>query len=74
MFQSVLRVHGYAAIESGSVIKIVPTQGAKQGQVDKPGQTQRHDQLRTVPVGPESIIATWWECLSASGSARAPVA
>ena len=30
MFQSVLRIHGYAAVKSGNVVKIVPTQGAKQ--------------------------------------------
>lgn len=30
MFESVLRVHGYASVRSGSVVKIVPNQGAKQ--------------------------------------------
>lgn len=30
MFQSVLRVHGYASIKSGAIYKVVPTQGAKQ--------------------------------------------
>ncbi len=30
MFESVLRVHGYAAVKTGNVVKVVPTQGAKQ--------------------------------------------
>lgn len=30
MFESVLRIHGYASVRSGSVVKIVPNQGAKQ--------------------------------------------
>lgn len=30
MFESVLRVHGFASVRSGSVVKIVPNQGAKQ--------------------------------------------
>jgi len=30
MFESVLRIHGYASVKSGAVYKIIPTQGAKQ--------------------------------------------
>lgn len=30
MFESVLRIHGYASVKTGSVVKIIPTQGAKQ--------------------------------------------
>lgn len=30
LFESVLRIHGYASVKSGNVVKIVPTQGAKQ--------------------------------------------
>lgn len=41
MFQAVMRVHGFAAIHSGAVIKIVPTQGAKQDNV--PLTTKRLD-------------------------------
>ncbi|MDX1694430.1 MAG: type II secretion system secretin GspD [Ketobacteraceae bacterium] len=51
MFQSVLRVHGYAAIESGSVIKIVPTQGAKQDNVPVGGGLQNEQMVtRVIPV------------------------
>lgn len=51
MFQSVLRVHGYAAIESGAVIKIVPTQGAKQDNVPV-GKGVKNEQMvtRVIPV------------------------
>lgn len=51
MFQSVLRVHGYAAIESGAVIKIVPTQGAKQDNVPVGGRLQNEQMVtRVIPV------------------------
>ena len=44
MFESVLRVHGYASVRAGNVIKIVPAQGAKQEDLpvtDKPGDSER---------------------------------
>ena len=34
VFKSVLHVHGYTTIESGGVVKIVPTNGAKQDNLD----------------------------------------
>lgn len=51
MFQSVLRVHGYAAIESGAIIKIVPTQGAKQDNVPVGSRLQNEQMVtRVIPV------------------------
>lgn len=51
MFQSVLRVHGYAAIESGSVVKIVPTQGAKQDNVPVGSRLDNEQMVtRVIPV------------------------
>ncbi|MCG8668431.1 MAG: type II secretion system protein GspD, partial [Pseudomonadales bacterium] len=51
MFQSVLRVHGYAAIKSGAVVKIVPTQGAKQDNVPVGGRLGNERMVtRVIPV------------------------
>ncbi len=51
MFQSVLRVHGYAAIKSGAVVKIVPTQGAKQDSMPVGGNLTNEQMVtRVVPV------------------------
>ena len=51
MFQSVLRVHGYAAIESGAVVKIVPTQGAKQDNVPVGSRAENEQMVtRVIPV------------------------
>lgn len=51
MFQSVLRVHGYAAIESGAVVKIVPTQGAKQDNVPVGSRVENEQMVtRVIPV------------------------
>ncbi|OUS29978.1 type II secretion system protein GspD [Gammaproteobacteria bacterium 45_16_T64] len=52
MFQSVLRVHGYASIKSGSIYKIVPTQGAKQDNLPLAGGGDRSERMitRVIPV------------------------
>ena len=51
MFQSVLRVHGYAAIRSGTVVKIVPTQGAKQDNVPVGVRKSNEEMVtRVIPV------------------------
>lgn len=52
MFESVLRVHGYASVRSGSVVKIVPNQGAKQEDLpltDKRDESERMV-TRVIPV------------------------
>lgn len=51
MFLSVLQIHGYAAIPSGSVTKIVPEVSAKQGAIPLLRSTnQSSDQLASVVI------------------------
>ena len=52
MFQSVLRVHGYASIKSGAIYKIVPTQGAKQDNLPLSSGGNNTEQMvtRVIPV------------------------
>ena len=53
MFQSVLRIHGYASVKSGNVVKIVPTQGAKQEDLPLGGGSNLGNEkmvTRVIPV------------------------
>lgn len=52
MFESVLRIHGYASVRSGSVVKIVPNQGAKQEDLPlSDGSTTSEKMItRVIPV------------------------
>ncbi len=57
MFQSVLRVHGYASIKSGSIYKIVPTQGAKQDNLPLAGGGDRSERMITRVISVENTNA-----------------
>jgi len=57
MFQSVLRVHGYASIKSGSIYKIVPTQGAKQDNLPLAGGGDRSERMITRVIQVENTNA-----------------
>lgn len=51
MFQSVLRIHGFAAIRSGNIIKVVPNQGAKQDQLPMTGRLSNEQMVtRVIPI------------------------
>src|SRR5690606_34436977 len=52
MFESVLRVHGYASVRSGSVVKIVPNQGAKQEDLPLTDKLSDSEKMvtRVIPV------------------------
>lgn len=52
MFESVLRVHGYASVRSGSVVKIVPNQGAKQEDLPLSDKANDSEKMvtRVIPV------------------------
>ena len=61
VFLSILQVHGFAAIPTGDIIKIVPDVSAKQGPVPtasykKPG---RGDQLVTRVIAVENVPAVF---------------
>ena len=57
MFQSVLRVHGYASIKSGSVYKIVPTQGAKQDNLPIGSSKDKSEKMVTRVITVENTSA-----------------
>ena len=57
MFQSVLRVHGYASIKSGAIYKIVPTQGAKQDNLPLAGGGDRSERMITRVIQVENTNA-----------------
>lgn len=52
MFESVLRVHGYASVRSGSVVKIVPNQSAKQEDLPLTDKGANNEKMvtRVIPV------------------------
>lgn len=52
MFESVLRVHGSASVRSGSVVKIVPNQGAKQEDLPLTDKASDSEKMvtRVIPV------------------------
>ncbi len=58
MFQSVLRIHGYAAVKSGNVVKIVPTQGAKQEDLPLGSGALGNEKMVTRVIPVENTNAT----------------
>lgn len=52
MFESVLRVHGFASVRSGSVVKIVPNQSAKQEDLPLTDKGADNEKMvtRVIPV------------------------
>jgi len=58
MFQSVLRIHGYASVKTGSVVKIVPTQGAKQEDLPLGGSGLGNEKMVTRVIPVENTNAT----------------
>jgi len=52
LFESVLSIHGYATVKSGSVVKIIPTQGAKQEDLPIGGGSLTSEKMvtRVIPV------------------------
>ncbi|MDQ7015997.1 MAG: type II secretion system secretin GspD [Gammaproteobacteria bacterium] len=57
VFLSVLQVHGYAAVRSGKVIKIVPETNAKQGPVPQLRRGMGGDELVTQVIALENVPA-----------------
>jgi general secretion pathway protein D len=59
VFLSVLRVHGFAAVPSGDVIKIVPEANAKQDSIPNAGQQglPGRDQMVTLVIPLENVAA-----------------
>ncbi len=57
VFLSILQVHGFAAVPSGNVIKIVPDVNAKQAAVPTNPQAAAGDQLVTQVVALENVAA-----------------
>ncbi|MDQ7075855.1 MAG: type II secretion system secretin GspD [Gammaproteobacteria bacterium] len=57
VFLSVLQVHGYAAVRSGKVIKIVPETNAKQGPVPQLHRGMGGDELVTQVIALENVPA-----------------
>ena len=58
MFQSVLRIHGYAAVKTGNVVKIVPTQGAKQEDLPLSSGALSNEKMVTRVIPVENTNAT----------------
>lgn len=58
MFESVLRIHGYASVKTGSVVKIVPTQGAKQEDLPLSGSGYGNEKMVTRVIPVENTNAT----------------
>ena len=60
VFLSILQVHGYAAVPTGSVIKIVPEVNAKQGPLPLAGKTDRYplDELITKIIRLDHVPAS----------------
>lgn len=58
MFQSVLRIHGYASVKTGNVVKIVPTQGAKQEDLPLGGNGLGNEKMVTRVIPVENTNAT----------------
>jgi general secretion pathway protein D len=58
LFQSVLRIHGYASVKSGNVVKIVPTQGAKQEDLPLSGSGLGNEKMVTRVIPVENTNAT----------------
>lgn len=58
MFQSVLRIHGYAAVKTGNVVKIVPTQGAKQEDLPLSSGGLSNEKMVTRVIPVENTNAT----------------
>lgn len=58
MFQSVLRIHGYAAVKTGNVVKIVPTQGAKQEDLPLTSGGLSNEKMVTRVIPVENTNAT----------------
>ncbi|WP_290582755.1 type II secretion system secretin GspD [Ketobacter sp.] len=58
MFQSVLRIHGYAAVKTGNVVKIVPTQGAKQEDLPLASGSLGNEKMVTRVIPVENTNAT----------------
>lgn len=52
MFESVLRVHNFASVRTGKMVKIIPTQGAKQDSVPLEAADRSSDKIITqvIPV------------------------
>lgn len=52
MFESVLRIHGYASVRSGSVVKIIPNQAAKQEDLPLSDKDMNSERMitRVIPV------------------------
>ncbi len=57
VFLSVLQVHGYAAVPSGDIIKIVPDVNAKQGAVPMLQRNDQNDQLVTHVIQVQNVPA-----------------
>jgi general secretion pathway protein D len=57
VFQSVLQVHGFAAVPSGSVIKIVPDATAQQGAIPIEARGREGDQMVTQVIAVEHVAA-----------------
>lgn len=58
LFESVLRIHGYASVKSGQVVKIVPTQGAKQEDLPISGSGYGNEKMVTRVIPVENTNAT----------------
>ena len=58
MFESVLRIHGYASVKSGNVVKIVPTQGAKQEDLPLASGSFGNEKMVTRVIPVENTNAT----------------
>ena len=58
MFESVLRVHGYTSVRSGSVVKIVPNQGAKQEDLPLTDKVLDNEKMVTRVIPVQNTAAT----------------
>jgi len=58
LFESVLRIHGYASVKTGNVVKIVPTQGAKQEDLPLSNSGLESERMVTRVIPVENTSAT----------------